>query len=74
MPSLTLDQLVIGKRYSYWNKSSYDKKPSLKYCKLLSILANDFVKVQREDLTVNSIQVIWYKRLREVNETQDNLR
>jgi hypothetical protein len=62
---MTKEELKKGKKYYYWNKKIGDKQASKKICRLLSILG-DMVRVEREDLTVNRIQLISWKRLKEI--------
>lgn len=62
--------LKLGQDYLYWSKSVYEKKPSLKRCKLISI-NKDKCRVLRYDLDVNAIQIVDTKRLKEIKEKKE---
>lgn len=64
------DNLIKGRMYVYWSKSIYENRPSRKFCRLISF-NETFARVRRLDLTINSIQSVEIKRLKEVQRKQN---
>lgn len=57
--------LIKGRMYCYWSKSVYENKASRKFCRLISFNEH-YSTVKRLDLSVNNVQRVENKRLKEV--------
>ena len=66
--------MIIGRLYCYFAKGYSDKKPRIKFGKLVSY-NNTHAVIEREDLTIHKMQSVRIHRLREVmrkKNEQDN--
>lgn len=68
---LTPDDLIIGRLYCYFAKGHADKKPRLKFARLIKY-NNTHATVEREDLTIHKVQVVKISRLKEVMKVKKN--
>jgi hypothetical protein len=59
------EDLIKGRMYCYWSKGINEKKPSLKFCRLVDF-AKRYAIVDRLDLSINKRQQVEIKRLKEV--------